>query len=87
MHSDSGNAYPIGAPKVWSGDYIPDEAREPGHYFFIKIKTRFYLKEGYLPFIQAKNSFLYLANENLETSDVYNRDKDRYYVIIMGPIF
>ena len=76
MHSESGNIYPVGVPNFWIGDYIPDEALQPDRYYFIRVKTRFYIKEGYLPFIQIKRSMLYKSNEMLETSDVYN---DKYY--------
>lgn len=80
MHSASGNRYPVGVPKFWEGDYIPEEATAPDRYFFVRIKTRFYLKEGHPPFIQQKNSFLYLGNENLETSDVYDAKTGKYYM-------
>ena len=78
MSSESGNLYPVGEPTFWSGNYIPDEALEPNKYFFIRIRTRFYLKEGYLPFIQIKNNLLYRGTEMLETSDIYNYDTDTY---------
>ena len=78
MSSESGNLYPIGEPTFWSGNYIPDEALEPNKYFFIRIRTRFYLKEGYLPFIQIKNNLLYRGTEMLETSDIYNYDTGTY---------
>lgn len=76
MHSESGNIYPVGTPNFWIGDYIPDEALQPDRYYFIRVKTRFYIKDGYLPFIQIKHSMLYKSNEMLETSDVYN---EKYY--------
>lgn len=69
MHSESGSRYPIGIPHFWKGDYIDEQALKPERYYFIRIRTRFYLKEGYLPFIQIKDSFLYKGNENLDTSD------------------
>lgn len=70
MHSESGNRYPVGVPKFWEGNIIPDEALGVNKYYFIRIKTRFYLKEGYLPFIQLKNTYKYSGTEHLETSDV-----------------
>lgn len=79
MHSESGNRYPVGKPKFWKGDYIPDEALKPNKYYFIRIKTRFYLKKDKLPFIQIKGSFLYKGTESLETSDVYDKKTDAYY--------
>lgn len=82
MHSDSGNRYPVGKPCFWSGDFIPEEAKGSDKYYFIKIKTRFYLKQNYLPFIQIKNSFMYQGTECLETSDILVTDKygKEYYV-------
>ena len=79
MSSESGNKYPIGKPKFWTGDYIPDEALKPNRYYFVRIKTRFYLKENMLPFIQIKSSFMYRGTESLETSDVYDKETGKYY--------
>lgn len=79
MHSISGNNYPIGLPTFWQGNYIPDEALEPWRYYFLRIRTRFYLKEGKLPFIQNKSSMMYTATESLETSDIYNPKDGKYY--------
>ena len=61
MHSESGNKYPIGNPKFWRGNYIPDMALKDHIYYFVRIKTRFYLKDGYLPFIQIKGNPLYIG--------------------------
>lgn len=71
MHSESGNRFPIGLPHYWRGAQIPEAALNPEHYYYIRVKTRFYLKEGMLPFIQIKNSLLYNSTECLESSDVY----------------
>lgn len=79
MSSGSGNRYPVGVPFFWSGNYIPDEAQLPGHYYFVRIKTRFYIKPGMLPFIQIKRSLLYRGTEMLETSDVYDRRNGKFY--------
>ena len=79
MHSISGNKYPIRIPTFWHGDFIPDEALECDKYYFLRIKTRFYIKENKLPFIQNKKSFMYSATESLTTSDVYNPDDGKYY--------
>lgn len=71
MHSMSGNHYPVGLPVFWCGNYIPEEATKFGkkRYYFVRVRTRFYLKPGYLPFVQIKNSQLYRGTEMLETSD------------------
>lgn len=79
MSSESGNRYPVGEPTFWYGNYIPDEALKPNRYYFIRIKTRFYLKENMLPFIQIKNNLLYKGTEALETSDIYNSKDGKYY--------
>ena len=79
MHSESGNAYPIGLPKFWRGNIIPTEALSINSYFFVRIKTRFYLKKGMLPFIQVKNSYLYRGTESLETSDIYDPRDGLYH--------
>lgn len=82
MHSMSGNYYPVGRPHFWVGNKIPDEATKFNRYYFIRIKTRFYLKPDKLPFIQVKHSWLYKSTEMLETSDVYNKRDDKYYRFI-----
>lgn len=79
MSSESGNRYPVGKPTFWYGNYIPDEALQPTHYFFIRIKTRFYIKPNKLPFIQIKSSLLYKGTECLETTDVYDSKTQQYY--------
>lgn len=78
MSSESGNYYPVGKPFFWSGNFIPDEALKPKRYFFVRVKTRFYIKDGYLPFIQIKHSFKYRANECLESSDFYDAETGTY---------
>ena len=79
MSSESGNKYPVGKPRFWTGNFIPPEALHPDKYYFVRIKTRFYLKDGKLPFIQIKNSLLYKGTEALETSDVYDKKTGKYY--------
>lgn len=79
MHSESGNYYPVGNPNFWTGNIIPDEALKEHRYYFIRVKTRFYIKENMLPFIQIKNSFLYKGTECLETTDVYCHETGEYY--------
>lgn len=79
MSSESGNKYPIGKPTFWTGNYIPDKALKENRYYFVRIKTRFYLKHNYLPFIQIKGNYLYKGTEALESSDVYDKKTDKYY--------
>lgn len=88
MSSESGNYYPVEWPIFWKGDYIPKECTEswlmnsygelvnvPTKYFFVRIRTHFYIKDNMLPFIQIKNSISYLGTEYLETSDITIGDK------------
>ena len=89
MHSESGNAYPVGKPTFWSGNFIPSEARDGKHFYFLRIKTRFYLRKGKLPFVQIKNNLLYHPNEMLITSDIYDRKLkgySRYYIDRFGNV-
>ena len=76
MHSESGNRYPVGEPHFWKGD-VPEEAKHENRYYFVRIRTRFYLKKNKLPFIQMKNTLRYQGNECLKTSDIFHDGK--YY--------
>lgn len=78
MHSESGNYYPVGKPTFWTGNYIPNEALQGNRYYFVRVKTRFYLRRNKLPFIQVKHNMLYKPTEMLETSDVYNPKTGKY---------
>ena len=79
MSSESGNYYPIGTPEFWKGNYIPDWLFEKGYYFFVRIRTRFYLKPDKLPCIQIKKDFHYRSTLWLETSDLYDEKTGKYY--------
>lgn len=73
MHSESGSRYPVGMPKFWTGNRIPDDALQDDIYYFIHVKTRFYIKDNYLPFIQIKGNFLYKSTDILESSDIKDK--------------
>lgn len=79
MSSESGNRYPVGLPHFWAGNFIPKEAQINNRYFFIRFKTKFYLKHNMLPFIQIKGSWLYKGTEMLATSDIINPKDGKYY--------
>ena len=79
MSSESLNLYPVGEPHFWAGNYIPDEALRDDTYYFIRIKTRFYLRNNFLPHIQIKSSLLYGFTEMLRSSDIYNPMDDKFY--------
>ena len=84
MSSESGNYYPVGTPHMWTGNIIPDEALRPKRYYFVRIKTRFYIKKDKLPFIQIKSSHLYKGTECLETTDVFNKETGLYSPYYIG---
>lgn len=88
MHSMSGNLYPYGRPKFFKGA-IPQKCYDSHYYYFVRIKTRFYLKKDKLPFVQVKGSFFYKGTEMLETSDIvdkYSGKSSTYYVDFDGNI-
>lgn len=78
MSSESGNYYPVGEPTFWVGNYIPVERISGDRYYFVHFKTRFYIKDGYLPFVQIKDNLFYRSTEMLETSDVFDPNTKRY---------
>lgn len=79
MSSESGNKFPYGSPTFWKGDFIPSEAIGENKYFFVRVKTRFYIKKDKLPFIQIKGSYKYKGTEALTTSDYKNPKDGKYY--------
>ena len=78
MHSQSGNYFPSGKPHFWKGNFIPEECEKENRYWFIRIRCRFKLKKGKLPFIQIKNTYLYNFREMLTSSDFYDKKNKRY---------
>lgn len=79
MHSESGNKFPCGLPQFWIGNYIPDEAKDGEHYYFIRIRTEFQIRPKHLPCIQIKNSPYYQPNKWLRTSDIHSLVDDGYH--------
>ena len=86
MHSESGNYYPIGEPhyklhkrKFNTGEELLNYLHDKDEvFYFLHIKCRFEIKDGYLPFIQIKNNVNYKSNECLTTSDVWNEKQKSY---------
>lgn len=78
MSSESGNLYPFGMPTFWKGDFIPPEAEAPNKYYFVRVRTKFKLRNGFLPCIQIKGDALYKSTEWLSTSDFYLPSLDVY---------
>ena len=88
MSSESGNMFPLGEPHFFVGE-LPEICKQTKFpkYYFIRIKTRFKIRPGYLPFIQIKNTFKYKGNECLETSDVkINGEYHTHYIDVDGTI-
>lgn len=94
MSSESGNWYPVGNPTFWKGDF-PDIVKKFGIksfmvpydkkrikqriYYFVRFRTQFNIKPGYLPFIQSKGDPYRFGTEMLETSDIYDPQTGLYY--------
>lgn len=88
MSSESGNLYPVGRPMF----VVPDPKKsakevlkeldryeQQGRYYFIRFRSRFYLRDGKLPFVQIKNNLRWACNESLENSDYFcKKDGKRY---------
>lgn len=70
MHSASGNRYPVGRPHYFTPEELEEIKADPNKYYFIRVRTRFYLKPNHLPTIQIKGSPLYYGREWLTTSDI-----------------
>ena len=79
MLSESGNKYPIGLPYFYKGETGLRYFFREDYFGFIRFKCRFYLKDGYLPFVQIKNNALYKSTEMLKTSDVYEYKTGKYH--------
>lgn len=83
MSSESGNRFPIGNPYFWKGE-IPEIAKGDDKYFFVRIRTKFYIKKDHLPFVQIKNTLMYEGTAALETSDIYDEKTGKYYDKVYG---
>lgn len=86
MSKDSNNLYPYGLPTFHLTKTLPID---PNIYYFVRIRTRFKLKENYLPTIQIKGNPFYKSTEYLTTSDIFNPKTNRYedyYIDIYGNI-
>lgn len=66
MHSSSGNNYPVGYPIHYERGAIS----YPEKTYYVKIRCRFDLKEGKLPFLHIRGNPNYKASETLKTSDI-----------------
>lgn len=84
MSSESGNRYPVGLPHFFTGSPPHFAKNDDNYYFFVRVRTRFYLKRNMLPTIQIKDNLLYRGTEMLETSDILNPKTGKYTDRIMG---
>lgn len=84
MWGKSENYYPVGVPRFFrcENNTLPRFIEQNNMYYFVRIKTRFEIKKGYLPFIQIKDSWLYNSNEMLTTSNFYSNKTKKYYKTI-----
>ena len=85
MHKVSGNRYPVGAPKFWTGPNIPIEAERDDFYFFVRVSCRFRIKDGFLPFMQIKSNIMYNPREMLTTSDIWDKKQNKYVSVMHFP--
>lgn len=76
MSGESGNRYPLDYPFMFSDLETWNKIqKDESKYYFVRLRTRFYLRDGYLPFIQIKRNRLYRSTEMLKTSDVFYKGK------------
>lgn len=77
--STLGYRYPVGTGKYYRG--LPDEVRHgKDNYYFVRFRCRFRLRKNCFPWVHIRKNSLYLANENLTTTDVrYKGEYYRYY--------
>ncbi len=77
MSSESGNYFPVGLPTFWEGDIPEVVTKDDRYYYFVRLRCRFKIKKGKLPFIQVKGNPRYKSTEMLTTSDI--KDKNGNY--------
>lgn len=67
--------YPVGKPYYTDNynEFINIQKRK-NIYYFVRFKCKFEIKDGFLPFIQIKNSLAYKSNEMLKSSSIYDDD-------------
>lgn len=80
MISQSGNAYPVGRPEFWRGNYFPKKLIKYNYlYYYIRFKCNFEIKKDMLPFIQIKGTWMYHGTDMLRTSDIINPKNKRKF--------
>lgn len=66
VHKSFGVKYPVGHGTIKSGR----ASKEEGKYYFQRLKCEFKLRDGFLPFIKMKNTYMYNPRECLSSSDI-----------------
>ena len=80
MLKASGNRYPTDNPHFFDDMETWNKIKDNEKlYYFVRVKTRFELKPGFLPFIQIKRNKNYIGTEMLKTSDVLDHKTGKYY--------
>ena len=74
----SGNAYPYGKGVFKTGKPSKVAFTDDSYYFYMRVKVSFKVRDGYVPTIQKKNSFLYLQNAYLESSSMMDYKTGKY---------
>lgn len=70
MHSSGVQEYPTGYGHMEKGRGV----KEKGKYFFQRFRCEFNVKDGYLPFIKIRHSYLYNPRECLSSSSVTSKE-------------
>lgn len=78
---DPTNIYPVGEPHFFKGER-PHQLFFKNVYYFIRIRTKFRVKENHLPFIQVKNSFMYAKHRALTTSNYIDKEGNEHEYFI-----
>lgn len=89
MHTVSGNPYPVGKPKWFIGEK-PKHVTPDKWFIYVRFKCRFRLRDGFLPFVQIKHSFLYDGRKMLSTNVVFDRRTQTWHddpVELTMPLF
>ena len=77
MHSKSGNRYPYGHGDYHTGNPPENFWEDQNHYYFVRFRCRFKLKDCCFPWVHIRSTAKYKSNENLYRSDI--RSNGRYY--------
>lgn len=74
----SGNSYPYGNGVFHEGRPERKYEESNSFYFYMRIRVAFEVKEGFVPTIQKKNSFMFLQNAYLTSSRIMDYKTKRY---------